>query len=217
MSAKTFGPACIAPAITDEKLARYEVLANGASPEIKEGMTILLNCVKQWWNLPDSTGIKTPHPEEKRAFHQELDKPIADALFDHIPWGDELNMLSERFEAIQKDASFRNTRKHDEWAEQVRSAVKSERGFDKDHSALSALIRKRNVNGSLSKEDQQEAEAVAKRLNECNKTAQDAINSRSFPGMPYPAMEDTELRDAAKHLLWYVCELNLDREPMHKV
>lgn len=123
------GPVCIAPAFTDETLARYEALAGTISdPQVKDAYQTCLNCVKKWWELPESTGRKVEHFTGK-AFAQALDKPVQDALLESIPWQDELQLIGQRFDSL-------------------------------------------------------------------------------------PA---GDLRNAAFHLLWYVVELNNDREPMHKV
>ena len=41
-----------------------------------------------------------------------------------------------------------------------------------------------------------------------------ATHPESSSSIPRPVLEDTQLRDAAFHLLWHVKELDLDREPI---
>lgn len=101
-----------APPLSDALLAAYEALATSASPEIKDAMQKLLQCVKHWWQLPDSsTARSVPHPSG-RGMHVPLDKPIADALWDDIPWGHELNAIQALLNTIPegqrdlRDAAF---------------------------------------------------------------------------------------------------------------
>lgn len=101
-----------APPLTDEKLAAYASLADGASPEVKDAMGTCLACVKKWWDLPFSgpTG-STPHPSGVGTI-VPLDEPIAAALEPHIPWKHEIAAIQWLFDNIPagqkelRDAAF---------------------------------------------------------------------------------------------------------------
>jgi hypothetical protein len=90
--------------LTDDLLAKYEALANAAEQSIKDAMLCLLNCCKQWWNLPDSSSAKVPHLSG-RASMTPLDETNKKALYDHIPWEDELKVFADRFETISNDTN----------------------------------------------------------------------------------------------------------------
>jgi hypothetical protein len=94
-----------APPLTDEKLAAYKQFADAAAdPQIRDAMLVLHNCAAQWWEQPESTGDGRPHPSG-RGVIVDLDQPIAAALFDHIPWKDELDVFAARFDGIDAVAS----------------------------------------------------------------------------------------------------------------
>lgn len=89
-----------APPLTDELLSRYETLIYGtdAQTQIGEALRSVLNCVKHWWSLPESTGgRKIAHPSGKGVI-LPLDEPIATELFDSIPWTDDLNTFQKLFD-----------------------------------------------------------------------------------------------------------------------
>lgn len=114
--ANKFGPACIAPALTDASLARYEELAASAPAEVKDAMQVYLKCVKMWWDLPESTGKKTPIMDGL-AHIQNLDEPIKQALWELIPWPDEMVAYAKRFDAIDpvKEKELRDAAFHLHW------------------------------------------------------------------------------------------------------
>lgn len=46
--------ACLAPPMTDEKIAAYKSLAASQGGEIGDAMATCLRCVEAWWELPES-------------------------------------------------------------------------------------------------------------------------------------------------------------------
>lgn len=89
-----------APPLSDELLAKYEQLATSeANAEVADAMRTLLNCCKQWWELPESTeGEKRLH-QAGLATIQPLDASIQKTLFDAIPWMRELDTMKGLFES----------------------------------------------------------------------------------------------------------------------
>jgi hypothetical protein len=130
--------ACFAPPLTDDSLKAYAALVGGTDPTsaLGEALRNLLNCVKEWWGLPESKRtdgrvFELSHKGKRLELATvPLEEEHKEALSDHIPWDHELAGLSNE---------------------------KATGLFD-------------NLNGPL--------------------------------------------RDCAFHLLWYVKELNADREPM---
>ena len=89
-----------APPLTDELLDKYEALAAAAPADIGDAMRVLLACGRKWWDLPESgLEVSAPHPVGAGTI-VPLDEPIAKALWEHIPWADELAMFGARFETI---------------------------------------------------------------------------------------------------------------------
>jgi hypothetical protein len=106
-----------APPLSDDRIAEYELLAEEASPEVKDAMQTLLKCVKHWWDLPESSqaGAK-PHPSGRGRI-VSLDEPIAKALWDDIPWTRELKSMGELFDGISAETQreLRNAAFHLLW------------------------------------------------------------------------------------------------------
>jgi hypothetical protein len=105
------------PPLSDEILASYKTMIDAlpASP-IKDAMGVLHNCCAKWWDQPESTGEGKPHPVGKGVI-VALDKPIADALWEHIPWKQELDMMAKLFDGIDPDtqSNLRNAAFHLLW------------------------------------------------------------------------------------------------------
>ena len=106
-----------APPLSDDILAAYRALIDAlpASP-IKDAMLTLHNCCAQWWEQPESTGEGKPHPCG-RGCMVALDAPIAAALWDHVPWAEELAMMQALFDGIDPVAQrdLRNAAFHLLW------------------------------------------------------------------------------------------------------
>jgi len=84
-----------APPLSDEKIKQYTDLIATLpdKTQVKDCLLKLLKCCTEWWNQPESTGQGKPHPSG-RGFIVDLDQPIQDALFDSIPWMEELDIMS---------------------------------------------------------------------------------------------------------------------------
>jgi hypothetical protein len=76
-----------APPLTDEKLAVYRALIDGmdAQSPVRDAMEALYNCAAAWWEQPESVGDGKPHGSGRGTI-VALDKPVADALWDAVPW-----------------------------------------------------------------------------------------------------------------------------------
>lgn len=83
-----------APPFDDAKIAEYEALANGASPDVKAAMLNLLGVLKEWWELPESMRTGTRHPHFPRAVQVPLEVGHASALQQSLPLKAELAELS---------------------------------------------------------------------------------------------------------------------------
>jgi hypothetical protein len=106
-----------APPLSDETIVHYKSIALGASPEVREAMQVLLNCVERWWALPESgpEGSR-PHPSGRGTI-VPLDDPIAAELEPHIPWKHELEMYQKLFDGIDpvSQRDLRNAAFHVLW------------------------------------------------------------------------------------------------------
>ncbi len=90
-----------APPLTDAKIAEYEALVAAVSTSpIRDALLRLLALLKQWWELPESTGTPTrPHASGTGTIVM-LDGAYQSALFDAIPWREELTLFGQLFESI---------------------------------------------------------------------------------------------------------------------
>ena len=128
MAKQQFGGS-FAPPLSDDLLASYQQMTDAlpAQSPIRDAMGKLLACCKLWWELPESTGNGRPHPSG-RGLIIDLDKQIADSLWDAIPWGgqkledgtvapDELGGYGKLFDSIdpKKDRELRNAAFHLLW------------------------------------------------------------------------------------------------------
>lgn len=90
-----------APPLTDEKLDEYGYLIDQTEEKsrLREILITLHACVKQWWGLPESKGAGSPHPSG-RGTMVPLDKPVAESLWDAIPWTADLNTMQAELDAL---------------------------------------------------------------------------------------------------------------------
>lgn len=107
-----------APPLSDELLASYKAMID-ALPDspVKEAMGTLHTCCAKWWELPDSPGAGVPHPTGASIAIVALSADNARVLWDHIPWKEELNMMTELFERInpRTERPLRNAAFHLLW------------------------------------------------------------------------------------------------------
>lgn len=109
----TYIGGCFAPPLTEERLAAYKGLIDAlpASP-LKDAMGECHACCAKWWELPESTGGGKPHPAGKGVI-VPLEAAHSKALWDHIPWDEQLAMFGGLFDTIDnatqkplRDAAF---------------------------------------------------------------------------------------------------------------
>ena len=81
-----------APPLSDELLATYRGMIDAlpADSQVRDIMGKLHDCCAAWWEQPESSGDGArPHPVGVGTI-VPLDAPIAKALWDVIPWDEEL-------------------------------------------------------------------------------------------------------------------------------
>jgi hypothetical protein len=90
-----------APPLSDELLNSYKTMIDALpASAVKDAMATLHNCCSKWWELPESVGAPgKPHPCGVGII-VDLDRPIAEALDEHIPWPHELEAMKGLFEQI---------------------------------------------------------------------------------------------------------------------
>jgi hypothetical protein len=99
MANQRFGGS-FAPPLTDELLAEYKAAVDALpASALKDGLLILYNCCQKWWEQPESTEGTTLHPSGAGTI-VSLDPAIAKALWDHIPWKEELATIQVLCDAI---------------------------------------------------------------------------------------------------------------------
>lgn len=108
-----------APPLTDELLASYRKMIDGvpAKTQLREALESCFACCAKWWDLPESTnGKATPHASG-RGVILDLDAPVAEALWDRIPWEEELETYGKLFDGINpaSERDLRNAAFHLLW------------------------------------------------------------------------------------------------------
>jgi len=112
--------ACLAPPLTDEKLATYKAMADGCDDaEVKDAMQTLLACVEKWWELPESKRRGSVYTVKHKGKDAEfpvvpMEAEHVKALWDVTPWMRELDLLSniagsgvfDRLKGPIRDAAF---------------------------------------------------------------------------------------------------------------
>lgn len=108
--------ACLAPELTDEKLARYaDLIAALPASRAKSVAEECLACVRAWWELPAS------HMRAERALRivhkgktHEIDitpltRELADKLFDVTPWTEDTVAMGAALDSLTgevRDAAY---------------------------------------------------------------------------------------------------------------
>ncbi len=109
--------ACIAPPLTDEILATYRTIIDSV-PErtpLRDALEALYKCATAWWGVPVSkmrekrlaTGTDLTQGPDVR--FQKLDTETMEALYDHIPWMEEILGYEALFEQVS-DATDKELR-----------------------------------------------------------------------------------------------------------
>lgn len=95
-----------APPLSDERLQEIATLIDGVQDaQIKDGMRTCYDCVAKWWEIPESKGTELKLHGSGGAFVTDLDEESKEALFDLIPWEDELDVIQARFDRITDKAT----------------------------------------------------------------------------------------------------------------
>lgn len=101
-----WAPACIADAITLDKLNVYrDLLKKALSPRLYEYAYKLLSMVERFLETPESSQplqkIRVDLGTELAALPAKaLDPEEYERMFDYVPWEDEIEMMSQAFEAL---------------------------------------------------------------------------------------------------------------------
>ena len=234
MPVERFGGSFAQP-LSDELLAEYEQLAEEAPTLIRDVMRALLVPVKLWWSLPESTGDGIPHASG-RGVIVKLDNAIQKALWESIPWEHEIKAMASVVDQIQAEQDAENSRRLQQWKDAIALAIKPQYITGLDLTTPQAKVLKRVhktilraaadglvvspdvhdkvievfLPGSTPESIREGAAQVQAWL-----VAVQQIYSGAQPSpLPRPQLLDVRLRRAAHHLLWFVTDLNADREPI---
>lgn len=108
-----------APPLTDTALASYRAIVASLpdrSP-VRDAMQRLLACCEAWWELPDSRGTQNWAHPSGRGTVIELQSEHQAALWDVIPWREELDHFAKLFDGIDpvKEKPLRDAAHHLLW------------------------------------------------------------------------------------------------------
>lgn len=211
-----------APELPDDWQERYGKIIDGLPTcQTKDYMQTLYKCVKEWDALPVSEGKRgvTTHPSHPGARLVHLDKEIADSLWEHIPWREELLVMEENFLALEGQASLRYSERMRSWMQAVREHIQAKHFPEPGlYEKLSSMARKvGEFLHLLSDTSRQQVEEQLAKRQACEEEIRQAISSKSYGPIPRPerGADTTPVRDAALHLLYVVMELDCEREPIH--
>lgn len=221
-----------APPLTDAKLDEYEELIATLDPksQVRDAMETLHRCCVAWWNEEYSTSPRAPHPVGIGHI-VDLDKEIADRLFPHIPWMEELEIYGKLFDMLEVEAADRNTLKIEKKYKQIEDDLfsvifpheKSPADVRARVTAYKKIVEAAGIVGKVG------AAVIDSFLPyiipnyTSDKIREDAAKLEEWQKItheeqciaPKPAdLEPTPVRNAALHMLWFATELCLDREPI---
>jgi hypothetical protein len=117
-------PACFAPTITREKLARYETLVEDAPARVADYMSQLIDMVKLFYETPTSSHAPRMIPVRLGTKHEEvpavkLEDEEIERIWDAVPWMDELDVMGKQFDTLsaenEADRELRNAAFHLLW------------------------------------------------------------------------------------------------------
>jgi len=90
-----------APPLSDEKLTGYKSMIDALpASALKDALATCLACCQKWWELPDSEGVAKAHPATPRMQVVMLTEANQKALWDLIPWKEDIANIQRLFDAI---------------------------------------------------------------------------------------------------------------------
>jgi hypothetical protein len=218
-----------APPLTDELLAKYKGLIEAMPKDsrVRAALEVAFNCCEKWWDLPTSSMDGAVPHMVGMGIANPLDQPIKDALWDHIPWKDEIVGMASLFDTIERETASRNNKAIEGWQLAVKQALTEKHFPDAEDlqirieiykafktSGADWIVQLDPAAGSLAEKMTKAAEEFEAAKITAEKEIAAAISTKTCEGIPYPKLEPTPVRDMAHHLLWHVAELDLDREPI---
>lgn len=106
-----------APPLTDEALDKYAKLIDAIpkNSQLRDSLEKVYVCCTKWWDAPESEGTDVHKHPSGRGLIIDLEKNIADSLFDVIPWMEELDIIGNVFDKITDNKELRNAAFHMLW------------------------------------------------------------------------------------------------------
>lgn len=211
---------CFAPPLDDELLARYRERIDAVPRgRLRDALETLHACCERWWQTASRAS------RARTTAVVDLDSEQAAALDDLIPWSaasngtgtpDELEAIQAMLDGIQVEAAQRNSERVTAWRQAVSSRVSAAHLGDADPRTVKAFLAAcASADDLLTPEQRHRNDDLASRLDAANDEARQAFAARHHADFAFPDdLEDTSLRDMAFHLLWFVKEFDLGREPL---
>lgn len=215
-----------APPLPPDKVKQYRKLADKAPLHIRDVMHQLCDMVLKFYQTPPSKAPGRPHPVGIGEI-VPLEQAEVERMWDLVPWdGQELEggmkapaecaTYQEMFDQLEKEATIRNSQRIDTWMLAMQEKVLNAY-YDDGGKFYRQLIRAIQEGQAwlevISPEERKRIDKEMAKARECRQEMNDCMAGKECEGLPYPALETTELRDAAFHLVWFAKELSGDREP----
>lgn len=207
-----------APPLDATKLAEYRRLGATAFPQVREIIEKLADMVELFQQTPRSKLAGTPHPVGRGTI-----VPLEDAeikrIWDAVPWDEENDMYHAVAGKVQAAEEERNSAKVQAWTTAVIQTthdayfptIPLERALKVSDiwDDVIALI------GPLTPTQTDRIETFKHNVQAYQDEVRAAVSTKRHATVPYPTnLEDTRLRTAVHHLVWWAKELAKDREPI---
>lgn len=225
-----FASGNFAPPLDKERVALYREVAQQADKDVREEMLALCDMVDEFLDTEDAdvdyetaSAKGTKHPSG-RGNIVRLKATTVDALEDLVPKKHHIEALKNFFDTIDSARSHSNSEKLIAWRNQLQDHFIAKHFPGKSKSDLHEMQQiahmVRSKKGSELAIKSKNLIATAEEFDTKMQAVLDDVNEArrwdSDPPIKRPTLENTDVRAAAHHLLWYAVELSKGRVPLTK-
>lgn len=218
------------PSISLDRLEVYRDIADEqADTPVREAMHVLCDMAEGWLGTTEAeitfeTAKAKGKERPQGGFIVPLSKETIKELDPYVPYPHEVLGLETLFNGVQAAESARNSQKVVAWKQVVFDLLfkkhfpnMDKKRFEAMNLLVSQCRGEKCGYGELLTMAGESKASIAKFVETYNALQNDFAASLAYggnPPVPRPTMENTDLRDAAGHLLWLAKELLVDRIPI---